>query len=64
MIAAIQLKIRVATLGILCIDIGKFGHWQKSGPIILFKIDKGLKLVLNSVVLCFCLTINLWVESN
>lgn len=64
MIVIVQLKKYVPGTSVFCIIIGKFSHWQKPRPIILFKTYECLKMSLHSAVLCFGLAIGLWVKSS
>lgn len=48
---------------IFSIVIHKLSHWQKTGLIILLKINKGLEVSLHNTVLPLCLAIYLKVES-
>lgn len=50
-IAAVQLKKRVASASIFGIVICKFSYWQELGLIILFKIDENLKVSHYSTIL-------------
>ena len=64
MIAAVQLKRRVAGARIFCIVIHKLSHWQEPGPIILLEIDEGSKVGLHGTVLPLRLTVSLRIESG
>ena len=64
MVATVQLKRCVAGACILGVVISKLGHWQELCPIILFKVDKGLKVGIHGAVLPFCLTVYLRMEGS
>lgn len=64
MIVAYEFKWHIAGDCIFGIIIGKFGHWQKSGSIILLKVDKKEKIGLHYIILTICLSINLRVKRS
>ena len=64
MVAAVQLERSVAGACIFGIVISKLGHRQEPGPIILFEIDKGLKVSLHGAVLPLRLAVGLGVENG
>ena len=64
MVAVVQLKKSVAGACILGIVISKLGHGQELGPIILFEIDKNLKVGLHGAVLPLCLAVCLRVKGG
>lgn len=51
-IAVVKLERCMTYAGIYCIILSKSGYWQKSDPIILFKIDKYSKVNFHSII-CF-----------
>ena len=64
MISVIELKKYVVGAGVLGIIVGKLYHRKKLCPIILFEIDKKLKVGFNCTILPLSLAICLWVEGN
>ena len=64
MISAIELKRCVADTGILGVVVGKLRYKKKPCPIILLKVDKGLKVGFHCTILPFGLTIRLSVEGG
>ena len=54
----------MAGASILGIIIGKFHYKKKPYQVILFEIDKSLKISFYYIILLFGLTICLWVESG
>ena len=64
MISAIELKKSVANVSIFGIIIGKLRHKKKLCPIILFEVDKDLKISFHCGILSFGLTIQLWVKGS
>ena len=63
-ISIVELKKRVANTSIFGIIISKFCHRKKPYLVILFEIDKGLKVDFYYTILSFNLTIYLWIEGN
>ena len=59
MIFAVKLKRRMTSASILSIMIGKFCYRKKPYLVILFEIDKSLKINFYHTVLLFSLTIHL-----
>ena len=64
MIFAIELEKCVAGVGILDIVVGKFYYRKKPCLVILFKIDKDLKVGFHCTILPFDLTVRLWMEGG
>ena len=64
MIFAIELEKCVACAGILGVIIGKLRYGKKPCPIILLKVDEGLKVGFYYIILPFGLTVCLWVEGG
>ena len=64
MISAVELERRMASASIFGIIIGKFRHRKKPCLVILFKIDKNLKVDFYYTILPFGLTVHLWVEGS
>ena len=64
MIFAIELKRHVAGASIFGIIIGKFCHKKNPCLVILFEIDEGSKVGFYCTILCFGLTVYLWVEGG
>lgn len=64
MITIIKVKKYIANACIFSIIIGKFCHWQKLRPVILFLIDKNLKKNFYGTILLFNLAVNLCIENN
>ena len=62
MVPIIQPKRRVTGASIPGVIICKLNHWKEPGPIVLLKIDKGLKVRLHNIDLPLSLPICLWVE--
>ena len=54
----------MASAGILGVVIGKLRHRKKLYQIILFKVNKGLKVGFYRTILPFGLTVRLWVEGG
>ena len=54
----------MAGASILGIIIGKFYHRKKLWPVILFEINKNLKVGFYYTILPFGLTVYLWVEGD
>lgn len=59
MIALVKFKKYMTNTNILHIIIDKFGYQLEYGPIVLFKIDKNLKVDLYNTILFFSLAISL-----
>ena len=64
MISAVKLKRYVASTSIFGIIIDKFCHKTKLYLVILFEIDKNLKVGFYYTILLFGLTVRLWVEGG
>ena len=64
MISAIKLKKFMASASIFGIIIGKFCHRKKLYSVILFKINKDLKVNFYCTILLFSLIVYLQVESD
>ena len=62
MIFVVELKKHVANASIFNINIGKFRHKKKLYLVILFKIDKNLKINFYYTILLFSLTICLYIK--
>lgn len=62
MISAVEFKKRVLGASILSIIMGKLCHKKKLYPIILFEIDKDLKIGFYCAVMSFDLVIYLKIE--
>ena len=63
-ISAIKLKKHIASISIFGIIISKFCYIKKSCLIILFKVDKSLKIYFYHIILPFGQDAHLCVESN
>ena len=64
MISTIELEKYIAGAGIFGIVIGKLYHRKKPYPIILLKVDKGLKISFHCTILPFSLAIYLQVKDG
>ena len=64
MISAIELKRCVASVSIFGIILGKFCYKKKPYLVILFKIDKSLKIGFHYTILPFSMTVYLKVEGG
>lgn len=64
MVARIEFKKNIANICSFYFIIGKFGYWQELSLVILFIINKCLKIKLYNIVLFFNITINLKIKSN
>ena len=64
MISAIELERCVAGAGILGIVVSKLRHGKKPCPIILLKVDKGLKVSFHRTILLLSLAVRLRVEGD
>lgn len=62
MVAAVEFQKDVASAGIFCIIMGKFGYCQEFSLIILFQVDKNLEVDFYSTDLLFSLAVNLGVK--
>ena len=62
MISTIEFKKHVIGASILGIIIGKFCYKKKPCLVILFKINKGLKVRFYYTILLFDLTVCLWIK--
>ena len=62
MVAAIEFKRRVTGAGVFGVIVRKLSHWWKTGPVILFKVNKGSEVGLHSAVLPLCFTVSLQVK--
>ena len=60
----VQLKEYIANTSILSINISKFSYQQKFILVILFKINKALKICFCYTVQLFCLAISLKIKSG
>lgn len=58
-VATIQLKKYITNAGVFCIIIGKLNHWKKLCLILLFKVDKDLKVNFYNIVLLLNLIVYL-----
>ena len=58
----VEFKRHVVNASILSIIIGKFRYKKKPYSVILFKIDKVLKINFYHTILFFDLTIYLWIK--
>ncbi len=63
-VAAIEFKWGVTSAGILGIVLGKFRHWQKPCPVILFPIDKGSEIYFYCTVLSLGLAVCFKIEGS
>lgn len=50
MVAVIEIERRVVNVAVFCIILLKLGHSSKSGPIIILKLDKSLKIDLYNTI--------------
>ena len=64
MIFAVELERRVTGSSILGIIIDKFRYKKKLCLVILFEINKSLKIDFHYIILYFDLTIHLWVKDG
>ena len=64
MISTVELKKSLANASILGIIVGKFRHEKKLCPIILFKVNKSLKVDFYCIILPLNLAVYLWVKSS
>ena len=64
MIATVQFKRRMAGACVFGIIISKLSHCWEPSPIILFEIDKSLKVGVYDTVLLFVLANNLQIEGG
>ena len=62
MITAVQFKRRVANICVFAIVISKFGYWWKLCSIILFKVNKCLKVYFYYAVMVFDFAISLRIK--
>lgn len=60
----VKFKRRGIRTGVLCIVLGKFDYWHKFSHIILFEIDKYLKVSFHSTDLSFHLIINMRIKDG
>lgn len=63
-VAIVEFKRDVASTQIFCIVIGKFSLWKELSSIILFIVDKSLKVGFHCTILSLNLAINLKVKNN
>ena len=59
MVAVVEFAWRMIGAGIFGIIVYKLSYWYKPGPVILFEVNKDLKVGLHSAVMPLCLTISL-----
>ena len=64
MISAVELEKHVAGISIFGIIIGKFCYKKKPYLVIIFKIDKGLKVGFYYTILLLGLTVCLWIKGS
>ena len=62
-VAAVQLKGCVAGASVFCIIIGKFSHWKKLYPVVLFKVNKNTEVGFYCAILPLNLAISLRMEN-
>ena len=59
MVAAVQLKMYVADVGIFRIIIDEFSYWKKPYSVVLLKVNKGMEISFHCAVLSFGLAVSL-----
>lgn len=62
MITRIQLKKIITSARVFGIVKSKFSHWKKSNPIVLFKVDKDIRIFLYDTILTLGLAISFGVK--
>ena len=62
MVAAVGFERHVTGAGIFGVIVHKLSHWWKTGPVILFKVDKVLELGLQDTIVPLCFIISVQVK--
>lgn len=61
---AVKFEQSIACAAVFSIMIGKLSHWQQTSLVVLFIVDKSLKISFYCTILAICLAISLRVEGN